>query len=189
MENNTREIKLKNIFTYKISFSDNFIEKNGCRIFFDEVNSIRCKKWKQYANYFGSKAFHGNFNRIFIEDNRKNKLDLKFSSENEDSFYLHDYIISKISKFCADSMIKNILRGQEIKISNLLLTQRGVYKRRFGRGIFLSWEDCGKVVIDRGFVKIFKGNDKKFTSMSTWKRNAIVLPEIVNICIEYSAHK
>lgn len=179
MENNIKEIELVNYLKYKIKISDKFIEKKEKRIYFDDVISVRCRTWRQHASYFGAKAYHGQFNRILILDNKKNKLDLSFSSISEESFQNFLHIVSAIVGPLANNISRKIKSGQEVEISNLLLTQNGIYKKGLFGKKFIDWQDCARVVVDRGHVDIFRSNGKRFSSAHIWKENAIVLPELV----------
>ncbi|MFA5158596.1 MAG: hypothetical protein WC451_05440 [Patescibacteria group bacterium] len=180
MINNTREIELINYLKYKIKISDKFIEKKENRVYFDDIKSIRCKAWRVSASYFGAKISHGNFNRILIVDKKNNKLDLNFSSMNEESFSNYRKIVSMITEPLANKMVEGINKGKEEKISNLLLTKNGIYKKGIFGKKFLDWSVCANAKINGGLVIIFRENGKKFSETDVWKKNAIILPKLIN---------
>ncbi|MCF7819850.1 MAG: hypothetical protein K9M44_00060 [Candidatus Pacebacteria bacterium] len=179
MQEDVKEIELVNYLKYKVKISNTFIEKKGNRIFFKDIVSIKCKSWRQFASYYGAKTFHGNFNRIILVDNRKNKIDLNFSSTSEESFKNFNYILSKATSPLVQKTINDIKSGTEVSIHNLKLTQAGIYKKSLFGTTFIEWGSCLDAIIDRGFVDIIKLDEKKFSSTHIWKRNAILIPSIV----------
>lgn len=180
MIKNEQEIELLNYIKYKIKISDEFIEKSENRIFLNDIVVIKCKTWKQYANYSGAKAFHGFFNRIYILDNKKNKIDLSFSSNNEESFNKFEIIIAIVIKPLVVKAIDKIKSGNDINISKLSFTNRGIYKKGFFGKKFIDWKECSSARLEKGYINIYRDSGKKFGSIFMWKDNAILIPEIVN---------
>lgn len=180
MINGVKDIKLQNYLKYNIKISDNFIEKKENRIYFNDITLLKCKTWRQHANYFGTKIYFGNFNQILIMDDKKNKLDLNFSSKNEESFNSFKEILSLIIGPLVRKIAKRITNGDKVVIDNLLLTNMGILKKGIFKKKFLEWGNCTNVLINGGFINIFQNDGNKFSAIYTWKENAIILPELIN---------
>jgi len=179
MINKEQEIELLNFLKYKIKISDEFIEKSENRIFLDDIVLIKCKTWRQYANYSGARAFHGFFNRIYILDNKKNKIDLSFSSKDEESFNKFGIIIATVIKPLVSKTTEKIRSGADVNIYKLSFTNNGIYKKGFFGKKFIDWKECSGARLERGYLNIYRNSGKKFCSIFMWKDNAILIPEIV----------
>jgi len=175
------EIEVVNFLKSKLIISEEYLIYKKKKIFFQDVEKIKCKAIKHYSNYGGAVAYFGIFYNISLIDKNDNKVSIEFASKDENYHCYFNLIVDKIIFKLAPKLIDFIKNNGQIEIGKLLLNQEGLHKKRLLlKSVLLSWENCSNCELKHGYMVVYDKFNNEFCKIDSSVYNAISLPLIIN---------
>lgn len=193
-------IELPGMFkTSTIVFKNNFLEYNNKRFFYKDVDSIAfhstATKHSVYYIPTGT-TYDYSFSLNSGQENISISLNAsKDESENKEKWV---QLISLASAMIQPLIIKKTIdkifnRGEEVKIGDVIFTKKGYYRikwKMFGENekLWVYWSDTIYIPkMFQGEVILWEekeGKSTQFTSVSMSTPNAIIIPDLVQVCYD-----
>jgi len=188
-DKNSIEVEISGLFSKKkIIFKDDFLEYRNKKISYNDIIGISYIAISTSINFIPVGTQHK-----FTLTTKKDEISLSLKKDE----WMKLINISKqlIEPILIQHIVKQIFEeNHEYEIGGVTFNNKGYYKNKFFGGIKeVLWKD--EIFIPQyseGCVIIFKeknGGGKEFASISMSEENAVLLPELIEICANYFNYK
>ena len=169
----------------KITFRNNFVEYGRKKMFYKDVSAI-----SYHAVRKSTYGIETSRNYSFSIMSKDDEIDFSFSGDEDLWYKLINISKQVIEPIIVRRLVKLIFEKKEtISIGNVDFDSKGYHRSKFFGGTESAyWSDTMYVPkFSQGNVILFKKKDgvgKQFETISMEDSNAVVLPELLNACIE-----
>ncbi|MBP7804671.1 MAG: hypothetical protein KA052_00415 [Candidatus Pacebacteria bacterium] len=182
-----------------IAFKNNFLEYNGKRFFYKDVDSIAFHSTATKHSIYGipsGTTYDYSWSLICGHEN----ISITFNASKDESKEKEKWVqlISIASGLIQPLIIKKVVdqifnRGEEVKIGEVIFTKQGYYRMKwkmFGENekLMVYWSDTIYIPkLFQGQVIMWEDKDGKsteFSQVAMSTPNAIIIPDLVQSCYD-----